>query len=109
MALANSSTEIFCQTCATGHLLTDTAERHYFQSVSFAVGSMTSPALIVAAAEEMTYCPNCDVGELTNPYSKPSEGIQESPFYQGDSRMIGANVDAGDDDPGDADVVHEHD
>ncbi|KKN37828.1 hypothetical protein LCGC14_0759720, partial [marine sediment metagenome] len=106
MALANSSTEIFCQTCATGHLLTDTVERHYFQSATKAVGSMTSPAAIADAAEEMTYCPNCDVGELANPYVKPSPGIQESPFYSGDSRMIGADVDKGEDDPGDVDVVH---
>jgi hypothetical protein len=79
----------------------------YFQSASFALGSYTSPALIVAAAELMDFCPQCDVGVLTDAYRKPHRGIQESPFYDGDSRMIGADVDAGGDNEGDADVVHQ--
>ena len=107
MALANSSTQIYCQTCATGWLLIDTVEQHYFRSVTKAIGSMTSPKLINDAAEEMTFCPACDVDELAIPYRKPIPGIQESPFFHGDSRMVGADIDAGGDDPGDADVVHQ--
>ncbi len=107
MPLANSSEFIYCQTCANAWELGDTREMFYFQSTSFALGSYTSPALIVGAAEEMDFCPQCDVGVLTDAYRKPHRGIQESPFYDGDSRMIGADVDAGGDNEGDADVVHQ--
>ena len=106
MPLANSSTEIYCQTCANSWDLTDDNARHYFRSVTKAIGSMTSPKAIVDAGEEMTFCPECDVEELAVAYRKPTPGIQESPFYRGDSRQIGADVDAGGTDPGDADVVH---
>ena len=107
MTLANSSEFIYCQTCANQCELVDTREMFYFQSASFALGSYTSPALIVAAAEEMIFCPQCDVDQLTDAYRKPFPGIQESPFYDGDSRMIGADVDKGGDVEGDADVVHQ--
>lgn len=107
MTLADTATHIYCQTCATDWEKTDTREMHYFRSVTKAIGSMTSPSLISAAGEEMTFCPACDVDELTVAYKKPKAGIQESPFYDGDSRMIGADVDAGGDDRGDADVVHQ--
>lgn len=106
MTLENSSEFIYCQTCANAWELTDTREMYYFQSASLPLGSYTSPALIVAAAEEMTFCPECDVDQLTDAYAKPAPGIQESPFYDGDSRMVGADVDAGAGVPGDADVVH---
>lgn len=107
MPLANSSQFIYCQTCANAWELTDTREMYYFRSASLALASYTSPALIVAAAEEMTFCPECDVDQLTDAYAKPAEGIQESPFYSGDSRMIGADVDSPNPGAGDADVVHE--
>jgi hypothetical protein len=107
MTLANSSEFIYCQTCANAWELTDTREMYYFQSSSLALGSYTSPALIVAAAEEMTFCPECDVDQLADPYTKPAKGIQESPFYDGDSRMVGADVDSPTPGAGDADVVHE--
>lgn len=106
MTLENSSQFIYCQTCANAWELTDDREMYYFASSSFAIGSYTSPALIVAAAEEMTFCPECDVDQLADAYRKPAPGIQESPFYSDDSRLIGADVDKGGDVPGDADVVH---
>lgn len=107
MSLANSSTHIFCQTCANGWPLTDEGTGYYFRSTTtFDVGDYTSPAEIVAAAEEMLYCPKCDVGRLTDAYHKPTPGIQESPFFERDSRMIGADVDKSGADEGDADVVH---
>ena len=105
MTLNNSSEFIYCQTCANQWELGDTREMFYFQSASFALGSYTSPALIVAAAEEMIFCPQCDVDQLTDAYRKPHPGIQESPFYDKDSRMIGADVAAGGDNEGDADGV----
>lgn len=106
MTLANSSTFIYCQTCANAWELTDTREMYYFRSASLDVGSYTSPALIVAASEEMTFCPECDVDELAVSYRKPAPGIQESLFFSGDSRLIGADIDKGGADKGDADVVH---
>ena len=107
MTLNNSTTQIYCQTCANAWDLIDVTEQYYFQSeTTFAIGDYTSPARIVAAGEEMTFCPKCDVDELARAYLKPAPGIQESPFYEGDSRMIGANVDKGGADTGDADVVH---
>jgi hypothetical protein len=106
MTLNNSSEFIYCQTCANAWELTDTREMYYFQSASLALGSYTSPALIVAAAEEMIFCPECDVDQLADAYRKPHRGIQESPFYDKDSRMIGADVDKGGSIDGDADVVH---
>jgi len=106
MTLLNSSEFIYCQTCANAWELTDTREMYYFRSSSLPLGSYTSPALIVAAAEEMTFCPECDVDKLTDGYRKPAPGIQESPFYDGDSRLIGADVDKGGAQAGDADVVH---
>ena len=107
MPLANSSEFIYCQTCANHWELVDTREMFYFQSASFPLGSYTSPARIVALAETMEFCPQCDVDQLTDAYRKPFPGIQESPFYDGDSRMIGADTDAGGADAGDADVVHQ--
>lgn len=106
MALANSSTQIYCQTCACAWDLIDVTEQFYFRSASFVIGTYTSPALIVAAGEEMTFCPQCDVQELAEAYRKPVKGIQESPFYRRDSRVIGADVDKGGAVAGDADVVH---
>ncbi len=107
MSLANSSTEIFCQTCANGWPLTDEGTGYYFRSeTTFSVGDYASPFAIVAVVEEMTYCPKCDVGQMTDAYRKPAPGIQESPFYEGDSRMVGADVDKGGVDEGEADVVH---
>ena len=107
MTLANSTSFIYCQTCANAWELTDTREMFYFRSNSLALGSYTSPSLIVAAAEEMTFCPECDVDQLTVSYRKPVPGIQESLFFSGDSRLIGADVDKGGADRGDADVVHQ--
>lgn len=107
MTLENSSEFIYCQTCANAWELTDTREMYYFRSATLALGSYTSPALIVAAAEEMTFCPECDVDQLTDAYAKPATGIQESPFYDRDSRMIGADTDTPHPGAGDADVVHE--
>lgn len=107
MTLDNSTTEIYCQTCANAWPLIDAGEQFYFRSTTtFAIGDYTSPSRIVAAAEEMTFCPKCDVEELARAYVKPAPGIQESPFYEGDSRMIGADVDKGGADAGDADAVH---
>jgi hypothetical protein len=106
MTLDNSTEFIYCQTCANAWELTDTREMYYFRSATLALGSYTSPALIVAAAEEMTFCPECDVDQLADAYRKPAPGIQESPFYDQDSRMIGADVDKGGANEGDADVVH---
>ncbi len=106
MTLENSSEFIYCQTCANAWELTDDREMYYFQSASLALGSYTSPALIVAAAEEMTFCPECDVDQLSDAYRKPHPGIQESPFYDQDSRMIGADVDKGGAVAGDSDVQH---
>lgn len=106
MALANSSTEIFCQTCANAWPLTDEGTGYYFASATKEIGSYTSPKLIVDDTEEMTFCPKCDVDPLAAVYRKPAPGIQESPFYEGDSRMKGADVDKGGAVDGDADVVH---
>ena len=106
MALANSSTEIYCQTCACAWLLVDAVDQFYFRSATLAIGSYSSPADIVALGEEMTFCPMCDVDRLAQSYRKPVKGIQESPFYRGDSRVIEANVDKGGAVKGNADVTH---
>ena len=106
MTLANSSTQIYCQTCACAWDLIDATDQFYFRSASLAIGSYSSPADIVALGEQMTFCPQCDVEELAIAYRKPAEGIQESPFYRRDSRLIGANVDKGGAVRGNADVVH---
>lgn len=106
MPLANSSEFIYCQTCANQWELTDARGMFYFRSATLALGSYSSPADIVALGEEMDFCPQCDVDQLTDGYRKPVPGIQESPFFRGDSRMIGADVDKGGAVTGDADVVH---
>jgi hypothetical protein len=108
MTLDNSADSIYCQTCASAWPLTDSNGQHYFESASFAIGSYASPAQIVAAAEEMTFCPKCDVRQLEpTPIPNAPPGVKgRDPFYERDDKMIGADVDKGQDDPGGADVVH---
>lgn len=113
MPLARSATSIYCQTCASAWPLTDAQSQYYFASsgvLNAAIGSYTSPKEIADAdpAETMTFCPKCDVDPLAESYRKPAPGIQESPFYERDSRMIGSDPDGTDGDvpEDDADVVH---
>lgn len=108
MPLLNSPTTIYCQTCANGWPLDDAATAYYFRSASFIVGSYTSPLAIVAAAEEMTFCPKCDVEELEpQPIPNAPPGVRGlDQFHDRDNKMIGADVDAGEGVEGDADVTH---
>lgn len=109
MALANSPTTIYCQTCANGWPLDDEGTAHYFRSASFAVGSYTSPSRIATEGEEMTFCPRCDVEELLpEPIPNAPPGVRGiDQFHDGDNKMIDADVDKGKASEGDADVVHE--
>ena len=58
----DSATEIICSTCGTVWQRSDATVRRYFKSASIPLNG--SPALIVAAAEDMTFCPACNVGVL---------------------------------------------
>jgi hypothetical protein len=90
MSLPSSTEFIPCQSCGTNWPKTDTTTAYYFESASRAIGSYTSPAEIVSLAEDMTYCPaDSERGELAVPSKQPVEGITESPFFRGDSRMKG--------------------
>lgn len=89
MTLPDTPTQIYCQTCSTAWDKADANTGYYFRSPSFPIGSYTSPSVISTAGEEMTFCPACDVPPLSEPYKQPGPGIQESPFYRGQSRMEG--------------------
>lgn len=109
MTLANSTDFIYCQTCANAWPRTDAAGQFYFRSATQEIGDYASPASIVAAAEEMTFCPRCDVERLQpQPIPDAPPGVDgRDQFWERDDTMIAANVDAGQKDPGDADSVHQ--
>ena len=58
----DSATQIICSSCGTVWERSDTRQMRYFRSASFT--SYGSPAAIVAAAEDMTYCPADSSGHL---------------------------------------------
>lgn len=92
MSLPRTATHLYCQNCGTSYALDDTASRYHFKSASISAGSYTSPAVIGALVptEEIEYCPACDVGgSLADSYKHLDQGLNESPFFIGTSRMIG--------------------
>lgn len=101
MTLPDTTTDIRCQTCGNSWKKADANTAFYFASVSFTVGSMTSPFAIDAAAELMTFCPKCDVGRLA-PITEALGGGQR----QEDLRTDPDGLDKERASTGDADVVH---
>lgn len=95
-----SATHIVCKNCGTRWEVGDTRQMRYFRSASFS--SYGSPAAIVAAAEEMIYCPSdvtgrLEKGSIALDSGQAAEDIRENPDGL-DSEHAGS---------GGADVVHD--
>lgn len=75
MSLPESSSLIYCQNCGSQWDKSSTFHSYWFRSASLSIGSYSSPADIVAAAEDMTFCPHC-----------PDKGLQEVSDAAGDLR-----------------------
>lgn len=96
----DSVEHIICSSCGTKWLRTDTTVMRYFRSAS--ITEYGSPAAIVAAAEDMTYCPSDVTGHLEGG-SKALDGGQVAE----DIRTNPDGLDGERASSGDADVVHD--
>jgi hypothetical protein len=96
----DSATQIICSNCGTPWERSDTRKMHYFRSASFT--SYGSPATIVAAGEDMTYCPADTSGHL----AKGSEALNSGKTAE-DIRTDPDGLDSERASTGGADVVHD--
>lgn len=96
----DSATQIICSSCGTVWERSDTRQMRYFRSASFT--SYGSPASIVAAGEDMTYCPSDTSGHL----AKASEALGGGKTAE-DIRIDPDGLDKERASTGGADVVHD--
>lgn len=92
---------ITCITCGKQWEKSDTREMRYFRSTT-TFTSYGSPATIVAAGEDMTYCPSCTSGHL----AKASEALGGGKAAL-DLRINPDGLDSERAPTGGADVVHD--
>ena len=103
MALASSTTHIFCQRCGFAHLKSDEEESSFYISTStIRKKDYSSPAIILALGEEITHCPRCHQRDLDRALGDASSFLEPK-----DLRVDPDGLDSERPGRGDADILFE--